>query len=176
MDNVQFCAFYAHMLVYINDYKSNGIDFVYLNLVNIMKCATLFSRTTPQKPKRGLYKNWNLLGWPCVVSTAIQCNYSSTLHKVFQINPSVWRITFHITVLSVSSDSLQCLARNENVTLLSNYVRKAAGPCTQFCYDLAKARDDTVGTFQAVGDGMITRIERCCVRLLLSHDFRFWYE
>jgi len=71
MDNVQFCAFYAHMLVYINDYKSTGIDFVYLNLVNIMKCATLFSRTTPQKPKRGLYKNWNLLGWPCVVSTAI---------------------------------------------------------------------------------------------------------
>jgi len=41
---------------------------------------------------------------------------------------------------------------------------------------LAEARDDIVGIFQAVGNGMITRIERCCVRFLLSHDFRFRYE
>jgi len=50
MDNLQFCPFYVHMLVYINDYKSTGIDFVFLNLVDIMNCPTFFSRTTPQKP------------------------------------------------------------------------------------------------------------------------------
>jgi hypothetical protein len=48
MDNLQFCAFYVHILVYINDYKSTGIDFVFLNLVNIMNCPTFFSHDTTE--------------------------------------------------------------------------------------------------------------------------------
>jgi hypothetical protein len=51
MDNLQFCAFYAHMLVYIN--KSTGIDFVFLNLFNIMNCPTLFLARHHKNQARG---------------------------------------------------------------------------------------------------------------------------
>jgi len=46
VDNVQFCAFYVHMLVYINDYKSTGIDFAFLNLVNTWTVLHFFSHDT----------------------------------------------------------------------------------------------------------------------------------
>ena len=65
MDNLQLCAFYVHMLVYINDYKSTDIDFAFLNLVNIMNCPPFFSHDATKTKYAGL-------GW-----LALHCQYYS---------------------------------------------------------------------------------------------------